>query len=116
MRLPRYVLAKRQRDGRIAYYFNPPMWARKKGCTLASEALGVDYESMRQRAELILLPAFDSWLNGGLDGKIQTVEPGTLQWLFDEFRKTWTVPTAKRMKPLSPGQCRVHETGLRLLS
>jgi hypothetical protein len=115
MPLPRYTLAKRLRDGSLAYYFNVPMWARKSGCTVENEALGTDYESARTRAETVLLPAFDSWLRGGDDGSIDIVVPGTLDWMFNEFRKTWGKPTAKRMKPLSPGQRRVHETGIKML-
>jgi hypothetical protein len=115
MPLPRYTLAKRLKGGRTAYFFNVPMWARRKGCTVQNDALGTDYEAARRRAEQVLLPAFDSWLSGGEDGSIDFVVPGTLEWLFNEFRKTWSQPTAKRLKPLSPGQCRVHETGIKML-
>jgi hypothetical protein len=115
MPLPRYTLAKRLKDGGLAYYFNVPMWARKSGCMVENEALGTDYESARLRAETVLLPAFDSWLRGGDDGRIDIVVPGTLDWMFNEFRKTWGKPTAKRLKALSPGQMRVHETGIKML-
>ncbi|MGY3563182.1 hypothetical protein ACVWXP_006451 [Bradyrhizobium sp. USDA 4463] len=115
MPLPRYVVAKRRKDCVLAYFFRAPTWAYRKGCTVESEALGTDYEAARLRAEKVLLPAFDSWLSGGDDGKVDVVLPGTLGWLFNEFRKTWSQPTAKRLKPLSPGQCRVHETGIKML-
>jgi hypothetical protein len=60
----------------------------------------------------VLLPAFDSWRNGGDDADPSVgVKIGTVDWMFHEYRKTWALKTAKRMKPLSPGQCRVHETG-----
>ena len=36
--------------------------------------------------------------------------------MFDEFRKTWKEVTAKRPRPLSPGQCRVHETGIGMIA
>ncbi len=36
--------------------------------------------------------------------------------MFDEFRKTWKEATAKREHPLSPGQCRVHETGISMIA
>jgi hypothetical protein len=116
MPLPRYTLAKRLSNGSLAYFFNVPMWARTKGCTVQNEALGTDYDAARERAERVLLPAFDSWLTGGDDGSLDVVLPGTFDWLFDEFRKTWSQPTAKRLKPLSPGQCRVHETGIKMLA
>jgi hypothetical protein len=65
MPLPRYTLAKHLKDGALAYYFNVPMWARNRGCTVENEALGTDYDMARLRAERVLLPAFDSWLSGG---------------------------------------------------
>ena len=40
---------------------------------------------------------------------------GTLDWMFKEYRGTWLKTTAMRIKPLSPGQCRVHETGIKML-
>jgi hypothetical protein len=35
--------------------------------------------------------------------------------MFHEYRPTWSKPTAKRLKGLSLGQCRVHETGIKML-
>ncbi|WP_245524877.1 MULTISPECIES: hypothetical protein [unclassified Bradyrhizobium] len=40
---------------------------------------------------------------------------GTLDWMFHEYRRTWKQKTAKRLQPLSPGQCRVHETGIKMI-
>jgi hypothetical protein len=40
---------------------------------------------------------------------------GTLDWMFHEYRQTWKQKTAKRLQPLSPGQCRVHETGIKMI-
>src|SRR5438105_2356678 len=97
MPLPRYVTTKRRKNGELGYFFDLPTWARQKGCTVKNEALGTDYNAARLRAETVLLPAFDSWLSGGDDGKIDIVLPGTLDWLFTEFRKTWPLPTAKRL-------------------
>ena len=58
--LPRYVLRKPIKSG-WAYYFNVPIWARKAGCPVQNEPLGTEYEAAVQRAETVLLPAFDSW-------------------------------------------------------
>ena len=63
--LPRYVLRKPRKDGMWAYFFNPPMWARRAGCPVGTEPLGTDYAEAVQRAETVLLPAFDSWRSGG---------------------------------------------------
>src|SRR6201982_3009606 len=40
---------------------------------------------------------------------------GTLDWMFHEYRRTWKQKTAKRLQRLSPGQCRVHETGIKMI-
>ena len=115
--LPRYTIRKPLRGSGWAYFFQVPSWARKKGCPVESEPLDSDYDAAVQRVEKILLPAFDSWRTGGDDAKPGVgIVPGTLDWLFHEFRKTWPHPTAKRLRPLSPGQCRVHETGIKMLS
>ena len=114
--LPRYTLRKRLKTGEMAYFFNVPGWARNKGCPHHSEALGTDYDAAVQRAERVLLPAFDSWRSGGSDADPSIgVKIGTLDWMFHEYRKTWSQKTAKRTKPLSSGQCRVHETGIKMI-
>jgi hypothetical protein len=59
--LPRYVLRKPLKGG-WGHFFNLPMWARKSGCPIHNEPLGIDYEKAVERAEKMLLPAFDSWL------------------------------------------------------
>jgi hypothetical protein len=114
--LPRYTIRKPVRSGGWAYFFQVPYWARKKACPVESEPLGVDYDAAVDRAEKILLPAFDSWRTGGNDAKPGVgVIYGTLDWMFNEFRLTWSQATAKRTRPLSPGQRRVHETGIKLI-
>jgi hypothetical protein len=62
--LPRYTLRKPIKNG-IAYFFNVPTWAREAGCTIENEPLGTDYAAAVERAETVLLPAFDSWHTGG---------------------------------------------------
>jgi hypothetical protein len=61
--------------------------------------------------------AFDSWLIGGGDANPVGIGVviGTLDWMFHEYRRTWKQKTAKRLQPLSPGQCRVHETGIKMI-
>jgi hypothetical protein len=94
-----------------------PTWARERGCPVKNEPLGTDYEFALQRAERILLPAFDSWLRGGEDANPAGIGVviGTLDWMFHEYRRMWKQKTAKRLQPLSPGQCRVHETGIKMI-
>ena len=115
--LPRYTRPRRLARGNIGYFFLVPKWARLKGCPIQSQPLGDNYEEAVQRAERILLPAFDSWLRGGDDAKPGVgVVIGSVDWLFNEFRVTWTKATAKRTRALSPGQCRVHETGIKMIT
>jgi hypothetical protein len=87
--LPRYTLRKRLGGGRFGYFFNIPMWARKRGCSIANEALGTDYKREVTRAEQILLPAFDSWRTGGEDANPIGigVVVGTLDWSFTSIVK-----------------------------
>lgn len=115
--LPRYTLRKRLKDGSFGYFFNIPTWARKRGCSIGNEALGTDYKHAVTRAEQILLPAFDSWRTGGDDANPTGagVVVGTLDWMFHDYRQTWSQPTAKRLQPLSLGQRRVHETGIKMI-
>jgi hypothetical protein len=111
--LPRYTLHKPVKNG-WSYFFNVPSWARERGCPLQNEPLGADYDRAVQRVERILLPAFDSWGSGGEDAtSVVGVVVGTLDWMFHEYRRTWPQKTAKRRQALSPGQCRVHETGIK---
>lgn len=114
--LPRYTLRKPLKGG-WGYFFNVPIWARKKGCTVPNEPLGTDYDVAVDRAEKVLLPAFDSWRTAGDDAVPNGtgVVIGTLDWMFHEYRRTWALKTAKRLQPLSPGQCRVHETGIKMI-
>lgn len=115
--LPRYTRRKRLKKGGFGYFFDVPTWARKKACPVENEPLGTDYDLAVQRAEKILLPAFDSWLKGGDDANPVGIGVviGTLDWMFHEYRRTWKQKTAKRLQPLSPGQCRVHETGIKMI-
>jgi hypothetical protein len=64
LKLPRYCRRKPLKNGRWAYFFEPPTWARKQGCQLEADALGQNYDAAVARAENVLLPAFDARLVG----------------------------------------------------
>jgi hypothetical protein len=90
---PRYVEHRPLASG-WHYYFKPPSWARAAGCPIDAEPLGVDYDAAVERAERVLLPAFDAWL-GRWRGRAEVTQepaltgpakPGTLDWLFAEYR------------------------------
>jgi hypothetical protein len=84
--LPRYVVRKRLKDA-WGLFFNVPTWARKAGCPVKNEPLGTDYDAAVRRAEMVLLPAFDSWVSGGVSDKLPKITAvGELDWVFAEYR------------------------------
>jgi len=109
--LPRYVERKPLRGGGWAYYFHVPRWARKAGCTLENSPLGIDYAAAVERAENVLLPAFDAWRTGGNSpSESSAVVPiGTLDWMFAEYRSD------RRYTKLGGKMKRLHETGFKLV-
>ena len=67
--------------------FEPPTWARKQGCQIEPEVLGQDYTAAVERAEHVLLPAFDSWRSRGLTDKVPAaILPGSFEWLAGIFK------------------------------
>jgi hypothetical protein len=108
--LPRYTLRKTIKGG-VAYFFNVPMWARKSGCTLKNEPLGSDYTKAVERAETVLLPAFDSWRTGGKSDDVPAMAaPGTLDWILAEYKSD------RRYTKLDAKTRRNHEAGFRIVS
>jgi hypothetical protein len=107
--LPRYVLRKPLKKA-WGHFFNVPTWARKAGCPVKNEPLGTDYEVAVRRAETVLLPAFDSWLSGGVSDELPKIAAvGTLDWVFAEYRAD------RRFTKLDPKTKRLHESGMRLV-
>jgi hypothetical protein len=107
--LPRYVLPKPLKSG-WGYFFNVPMWARKAGCPMTNEPLGTDYAKAVERAETVLLPAFDSWRTGGQSDETPPVAAfGTLDWIFAEYRAD------RRFTRLDARTKRNHEVGFRMV-
>ena len=107
--LPRYVLRKPLRNATWAYFFNVPMWARKAGCPVKNEPLGANHDAAVQRAENILLPAFDAWRSGGTDAVATVARAGTLDWVFAEYRSD------QRFTRLDAKTKRNHEVGFRIV-
>src|SRR5262245_35682082 len=110
--LPRYVIRLPLKTG-LTYYFNLPGWARGAGCPVQNEPLGTDYDAAVERAEKILLPAFDSWRSGGATDDTVTISTapkvGTLDWMFAEYRAD------RRYKKLGAKTRRLHESGMRIV-
>lgn len=108
--LPRYTLRKPLRNGKWAYFFNVPIWARTRGCPVRNEPLGTDYAAAVARAEDVLLKAFDNWRTGGaLSSTPSAAFSGTLDWVFAEYRAD------RRFTKLDPKTQRNHEAGFRLV-
>jgi hypothetical protein len=82
------MVAKLLKSGATAYYWDPPTWAKKKGCTLGSEALGGDYARAKQRCDEILNPQFDGWLPGNSPAAIVSDRPavGTFDWMVSIYK------------------------------
>jgi hypothetical protein len=108
---PRYVERKPLNRGGWGYFFHVPTWARKAGCPMHSEPLGADYDAAVERAEKILLPAFDDWRTGGAGVQASPARPavGTLDWMFGEYRAD------RRYTKLDPKSKRNHEVGFKLV-
>jgi hypothetical protein len=94
-----------------AYFFQPPGWARERGCPADAKALGTDYRAAVTEAETILLPLFDSWRTGGASDAVpDKMVRGTLDWLVDAFMRT------RKFAELDPRTQKLHRAGFRLVS
>jgi len=112
LKLPRYVRRKWLTSQRAwGYFFDPPTWARKAGCPVASEALGTDYTSACTRAEEVLLKQFDSWRSGGRADLVpERAPPGTFDWLAATYKST------AKYKEVSKRQQKLHDLGMSLVA
>lgn len=110
--LPRYVERKSTKTG-WGYFWHPPTWAKKAGCPIHNEPLGLDYDAAVKRAETILLPAFDAWRSGDraiASTQLPTVaQIGSLDWVFAEYRAD------RRYTKLDGKTKRNHEHGFKLV-
>jgi hypothetical protein len=111
LKFPRYCRRKPLKSGRWAYFFEPPTWARKQGCHVQAEALGEEYAAAVDRAENVLLPAFDSWRSRGLTDMVPaSPAPGTFDWLVSVFKEH------QKWKEIDHHTQRLYERGLALFA
>jgi hypothetical protein len=111
LKFPRYCRRKPLKSGQWAYFFEPPTWARKQGCHVKAEALGEEHVAAVDRAENVLLPAFDSWRSRGLTDMVP-VSPvlGTFDWLVSTFK------AHQKWKEVDHKTQRFYEQGLALFA
>jgi hypothetical protein len=103
---------KTPQEWRNCDYWDPPTWAKKKGCTLGSEALGNDYARAKQRCDEVLNAQFDGWLAGSSADAIVSDRPavGTFDWMVGIYK---TLPKFTRR----PEKTRKsYDSALRLVS
>jgi hypothetical protein len=82
---PKLMVSKHLKDGLTAYYYDPPTWAKKKGCPVKAEALGTDYAHAKKRCDEVLNPQFDAWRTG--NGPIATsAATGTFDWMVSVYK------------------------------
>lgn len=111
LKFPRYCRRKPLKSGRWAYFFEPPTWARKQGCHIKAEALGEEHVAAVDRAENVLLPAFDSWRSRGLTDMVPAFPvPGTFDWLVSIFK------AHQKWKEVDHKTQRFYEQGLALFA
>jgi hypothetical protein len=111
LKFPRYCRRKLMKSGRWAYFFEPPTWARNQGCHVQAEALGEEYAAAVDRAENVLLPAFDSWRSRGLtDMAPASPAPGTFDWLVSVFKEH------QKWQEIDHHTQRLYERGLALFA
>ena len=111
LKLPRYCRRKPLKNGRWAYFFEPPTWAREQDCHVNAEPLGQDYTAAVERAEYVLLPAFDSWRSRGLTDMVPAAAvPGSFDWLVSVFK------AHQKWKDIDHKTQRLYEQGLALFA
>jgi hypothetical protein len=82
---PRYMRAKHLQGGLVAYFWEPPTWARRRDCPAHAEPLGTDYGAAKQRCDDVLNPQLDVWRTGGEIPEPQ-VGPGTFDWMVSVYK------------------------------
>ena len=111
LKFPRYCRRKLLKSSRWAYFFEPPTWARKQDCHVKAEALGEEYAAAVDRAQNVLLPAFDSWRSRGLTDMVPASPvPGTFDWLASIFKGH------QKWKEIDHKTQRLYERGLALFA
>lgn len=95
---PDYMRPKRLKNGTVAYFWEVPSWARKRGCSMQNEALGADYGEAKLRCDQVLNPQFTAWRTKGA-APDNSAGIGTFDWmvgLYKAHRKYTSLPQKTR--------------------
>jgi len=84
---PKYMVSKALSGGRVAYYWQPPTWARGRGCPVSSEALGMDFSHAKARCDEVLNPQFDAWRKNEPPSASHTIM-GTFDWMAEQYKNS----------------------------
>lgn len=86
---PKLMVARRLKGGQTAYYWSPPTWAKKVGCPVQFEALGIDYGTAKARCDDVLNPQFDAWRRDGAIAPPTTRHGfGTFDWMVTLYKSS----------------------------
>ncbi len=86
---PRYMVPRRLKSGATGFYWVPPTWAKRNGCSFETQALGTDYADAKKRCDKLLNPQFDAWRK---QEKITLPSnhagPGTFDWMIAIYKSS----------------------------
>ena len=107
---PRYMVVRRLKSGAAAYYWVLPTWAKRNGCALQVEALGLDYALAKHRCDEVLNPQFDAWRKR--EGVVFPDRPlsGTFDWMISVYKSS---PLFQRLPARTQ---KSYDAALRLVS
>jgi integrase len=108
---PSYMVPRPLKSGATGFFWVPPTWAKKKGCTLKCEALGNNYAEAKKRCDELLNPQFVAWRKG------EKIAPssnhgalGTFDWMVTVYK------SSPQYEKLLPKTRKDYDSALRLVS
>jgi hypothetical protein len=107
---PKLMVAKRLKGGIIAYYWQPPTWAKTHGCPMRGEALGIDFAQAKGRCDKVLNPQFDEWRTGSPTALSERHLPDSFNWMITLYK------SSPRYSKLPQSTRRSYDAVLRLVS
>jgi hypothetical protein len=106
---PEYMVSKTLSHGHVGYYWQPPTWARDRGCPLRSEALGTDFSPAKDRCDKVLNPQFEAWRKNEPVCAVHSVV-GTFDWMVVQYK------TSPKWRKLADGTRADYDRSLNLVA